>query len=194
MQFAKSKNMKTLRLSFLLFSTAVLLLLNTQCKKSHSSPPLTELQKLPALTQNGRNTFGCLINGKAFMPGGGGIFTNVLSARYDPTQGGIFSITAKYYFADNSRQFINLGAFGVNAPGTYNLQLHSPYAISYVLSNNSGSCDFNTWYDTPISGTLVITRFDTNPGIVSGTFSFKATTAACGTIEGTDGRFDVSCR
>ena len=183
--------MKTLKLIFLLFGSA-LLLLCSQCKKNDHSPPLTELQKLPAITQAGRNTFGCLINGKAFKPGGGGILTNVLSARYDPTQGGLFSINAKYYFADNSRQFINLGTIGVNAPGTYILQLHSPYVISYAHSTSY--CDFNTWNDTPISGTLIITRFDTNPGIISGTFSFKAATAACGTIEGADGRFDVTCR
>ena len=176
--------MKTLRLSFLLFSTAILLLLNTQCKKNHE-PPLTELQKLPPITQTGRQTFGCLINGKAFIPGGGGLLTNVLRVSYDATSGGIFSITAKYYFADNSSQIIHVGTIGVNAPGTYDLQLHSPYVISYVHN----SCDFNTWYDTPISGTLNITRFDN--GLVSGTFSFKVATAVCGTIEATDGRFDV---
>lgn len=183
--------MKTLQLIFLLFGSA-LLLLSSQCKKSDKSPPLTELQKLPAITQGGRNTFGCLINGKAFVPGGGGIFANTFSVIYDPTfQGGYFAITARHYF-DNTNQTVNLGADSTNTVGTYNLQLHSRYGIFYV--DGRTSCDFNTWYDPPISGTLIITRFDTNPGIISGTFSFKAATAACGTIEGTDGRFDVTCR
>ena len=83
------------------------------------------------------------------MPGGGGLLTNVLRVRYDPYQGGVFSINAKYYFADNSSQFVNLGAIGVNTPGTYNLALHSPYSIFYV-HNSTRSCDFNTWYDQPI--------------------------------------------
>ena len=180
--------MKTLQLSLLLFGSA-LLLLSSQCKKSDSSPPLTELQKLPAITQGGLNTFGCLINGKAFVPGGGGILANTLSVYYDPTfQGGKFAITAKYYF-DNTNQTVNLGADTINSVGTYNLQLHGRYGIFYV--DGRTSCDFSTLYDPPISGTLTITRFDTITRIISGTFSFKVATSRCGTIDGTDGRFDV---
>ncbi len=41
-----------------------------QCKKHHP-PPKTELEKLPPITQTGANTFGCLLNGVAFTPGGG---------------------------------------------------------------------------------------------------------------------------
>ena len=184
--------MKTLRLCLLLFGSG-LLLLSSQCKKGDSSPPLTELQKLPPITQGGLNTFGCLINGTAFKPGGGALLTNVFSVYYDPTfQGGVLAITAKYYFDGSGTkiQIVNLGADTINTVGTYNLQLHSRYGVFYVDSRTN--CDFNTLYDTPISGTLTITRFDTITRIISGTFSFKVTKPTCGTIEGTDGRFDVT--
>ena len=181
--------MKTLQLILLLFGST-LLLLNSQCKKSGNTPPLTELQKLPAITQGGLNTFGCLINGKAFVPGGGGVLSNVFSVIYDPTfQGGYLAISAKYYFGATNRQSVDLGADTIHSVGTYNLQLRSRYGIYYVDTRTS--CSFYTLYDPPLSGTLIITRFDTITRIVSGTFSFKVTTAACGTIDGTDGRFDV---
>ena len=41
-----------------------------QCKKQHDTPK-TEIEKLPAITQEGKNTFGCLFNGVAYTPGGG---------------------------------------------------------------------------------------------------------------------------
>ena len=47
----------------LLFISLVLLLLSSSCKKDNIS-------KLPPPTQTGENTFGCLVNGKAFVPKG----------------------------------------------------------------------------------------------------------------------------
>ena len=46
------------------------------CKKSilanddDDNPPMTELEKLPAITMEGANTFGCLVNGEAWTPKG----------------------------------------------------------------------------------------------------------------------------
>ncbi len=185
----KSKQMKQLRLCLLLFGSG-LLLLSSQCKKSDSSPPLTELQKLPPITQGGLNTFGCLINGNAFVPGGGGILDNTLYVSYDPTfQGGKLGIRARYYFAGSNIQIISLGGDSINNVGTYNLQLHSKYSVFYV--DDRTSCNFDTFYDTPISGVLTISRFDIITRIISGTFSFKVSRPSCGTIDCTDGRFDV---
>ena len=38
---------------------------------------------------------------------------------------------------------------------------------------------------------LSISKFDVINRIVAGTFTFKVSTISCGTIEATDGRFDV---
>lgn len=40
------------------------------CKKTDSNSLDAELAKLPPITQTGANTFGCLVNGKAFIPSG----------------------------------------------------------------------------------------------------------------------------
>ena len=40
----------------------------TCCKKTDSLD--AELAKLPPITQTGANTFGCLVNGKAYIPSG----------------------------------------------------------------------------------------------------------------------------
>lgn len=181
--------MKTLQLIFLLFGSA-LLLLSSQCKKSDKSPPLTELQKLPAITQGGLNTFGCLINGKAFVPGGGGILSNTLSVQYDPTfQGGKLSIGVTNYMNASNSIFVEIGGDSIHLAGTYTLSLHSKYTVGY--DNTQLNCNFFTYYDTPISGTLIINRFDTITHVISGTFNFKVSTSSCGIIDCTDGRFDV---
>src|SRR5947209_256007 len=62
-----------------LFLTLILLvLLNSSCKK--------EVDKLPPAIQTGANTFGCLIDGKAWVPtGSGGLFVSIY-----PTSGGFF--------------------------------------------------------------------------------------------------------
>lgn len=49
-----------------LFFSFMSLLTASGCKKNK----LSELDKLPPATQTGANTFGCLVNGKAYLPGG----------------------------------------------------------------------------------------------------------------------------
>ena len=53
----------------LLFLTLLLCgLLYTACRKPNPDPPITEEEKLPPATQEGKNTFGCLVDGKAWVP------------------------------------------------------------------------------------------------------------------------------
>ena len=44
-----------------------LIILSSSCKK-HVIQPVDQLSLLPPATQTGANTFGCLINGEAFVP------------------------------------------------------------------------------------------------------------------------------
>ena len=182
--------MKTLRLCLLLFGSG-LLLLSSQCKKHHDDPPLTELQKLPPITQGGLNTFGCLINGTAFIPGGGGILSSTLSVQYDPTfQGGVLRIKAINYEGTNTVR-LDLAADSIRTVGTYPLLLHTKYGISYF--NTLTGCFAQTLTPpNPISGSLNITRLDTIARVYSGIFEFKVPATGCtDTITGTNGRFDL---
>ncbi|MBS1557911.1 MAG: hypothetical protein JST69_04210 [Bacteroidetes bacterium] len=45
----------------------MLLLASCDLFKKNDPKPLTELEKLPPATQTGKNTFGCLVNGKAVI-------------------------------------------------------------------------------------------------------------------------------
>jgi len=54
------KNILLLTISFFLLSSS--------CKKNKPTNPVDQL---PPETQTGANTFGCLINGEVFKPGGG---------------------------------------------------------------------------------------------------------------------------
>ena len=50
----------------------LLLALSSLCTSCKKDAPQDELSKLPPATQTGANTFGCLVNGKAFVPIGYG--------------------------------------------------------------------------------------------------------------------------
>jgi hypothetical protein len=54
----------------------------TQCSKCKDDP--IPVNQLPPATQTGAGTFGCLVNGQAWMPKGNDGFSNY-SVAYDPT-------------------------------------------------------------------------------------------------------------
>ncbi len=89
-----------------------------QCKKNHP-PPKTELEKLPPITQTGANTFGCLLNGVAWIPKDNyGQATFKLDA--DPTfQDGVFGVTAIRYYASGKFQSISIGSDSCQSSGVY---------------------------------------------------------------------------
>lgn len=67
------------------------------CKLQKNKPTKTELEKLPPITQIGANTFGCLINGKAWIPENENLWltTHPLRFYFENYRGGQFSIRAK---------------------------------------------------------------------------------------------------
>ena len=108
---------------------------------------------------------------------------------YDPTfQGGSLSIRAKRIINNNQVISVTLNGDSINTIGNYPLFLRSKFSIAYSDQIN---CSFVTYYDTPTSGYFNIAKFDNINKIISGTFSFKISTSACGIINAKDGRFDV---
>ena len=156
--------------------------------------PKTELEKLPAITQTGANTFGCLVDGVAWLPNGskpqnGG---SNIQVYVDPTfQGGRFSITGHQY--NNFQSKLSFGASSCTSAGYYDISL-SVNGIDYNrFLNNVSTCEFSS-FDTGSyrRGNFNITRYDLTNGIFSGTFEFTIKSQACGdTIRITNGRFDV---
>ena len=69
----------------------LLLLITTftlSCCNKDDDTPIAEIEKLPPATQTGANTFGCLLDEKAFLPGN---FPNATNCFYQFVNG-------EYYF------------------------------------------------------------------------------------------------
>lgn len=164
--------------TIVLITTSLLLL--ASCSKN----------KLPRPTESGKNTFGCKIDGKVFLP-----------SEDEPT----FSGPSRPLIVSNS--FINgfiirarklgsstvahenvlIGLPYLKNTGTYFLTTYGygEYKIDYA-----GGPTYRT--NNTYTGEVNITRCDTVNQIYSGTFSFKAVDENTGKVVNvTDGRFDV---
>jgi hypothetical protein len=173
-----------------------LIILSSSCKK-HVIQPINQLSLLPAATQTGANTFGCLVNGQAFVPKNRSLLQGpIMQCNYIYTLGG-------YYFdvsGGNSNsngtpvsiliqtdsltikdgQTLPLTGYAIagEASGTYITSASSVSPLSYFHTNSNAS------------GQLNITHMDTIKQIVSGTFYFTAVNNG-DTVKITNGRFDM---
>jgi hypothetical protein len=170
--------MTTKLLSFLL------ILLLAQCDRCQEEvKPVAEIDKLPPITQSGKFTFGCLVNGKAFI------------AKHSGKMVAIYQ-----------QGLIQFGADNIIDKFTEQVYITIPDLIelykSYDLANPTGKARFiryspngnsNCYYDfsNTLSGHVIFTRFDQQKYIVSGTFDFTTVVPGCDTIRITDGRFDM---
>ena len=171
-----------------------LIILSSSCKK-HTVPPVSQLSLLPPATQTGANTFGCLVNGKAFIPGGSLSLTPHTQCNYIYTAGGYYlTVSGNYKGSDGTITGIVFGTdslavdpgqlflFNTNTPGNasafYNLAYAHGGITSYVTNSK-------------VSGQLIITKFDQSNQIISGNFYFNAVDFSGDTVKITDGRFDM---
>ncbi len=172
---------------FLLFTLTLAL----SCCNKDDYKPKTELEKLPQATQTGAQTFGCLIDGKAFVPPKFG--SNAPNAFYQFVGG---AYTLSIYGGTSggpNLKGINIGCLDMP------LIQQSTYELKEALTNNyfgrysiGGGITYSGTSTTELPGTLTITRFDPANFIISGTFSFKAKEIYTGeTVEITEGRFDM---
>jgi hypothetical protein len=159
--------------------------------------PVSELSKLPAITQTGANTFGCLINGVAFVPQNQSILQGPkLQCNYIFTDGG-------YYFTiltsnKNTNGLITqiqvvTDSLTISEGQTLTLKQLSPghASASYALITSNGDLNSYVTTNNTISGQLIITKLDPTNQIVSGTFFFTGINNVGDVIQITDGRFDM---
>jgi hypothetical protein len=171
-------------------------LLAASCKKSKPGKVLTELEKLPPITQTGVNTFGCLVDGIAWLPNGSKPQTGGpnIQVYVDPTfQGGAFYITGNKYqgpyqtVAFGSSKCVNGGSF--TSDSMFN-------SFDYKKTINGGtSIEFRTPENGVYrKGFFNISRYDLISGVFSGTFEvklYKMDGSFGDTLRITNGRFDV---
>lgn len=176
---------------FFLFAVLCFLLFtNINCKKDK-----LPIDQLPAATQIGKGTFGCLANGQALTPTIKFIYNSNFSYGYDPSYG--FSVDAANENNDNLRQVkIQLQIKNLTEGQTYMLNEYNVAGkggAEYNVYYNSGQ--HSDYYETNnlVNGTITITKLDSTKKIISGLFAFKAVNSSNGEIVNvTDGRFDLT--
>lgn len=196
--------------TFLLVIISLLFISIISCKKEQ--PVVDQLSLLPPITSNGANTFGCLIDGLAYLPKGSnsgctnpfatppielvfrdsGIaqidFNNASSTcSFSPENFLLRFHIANYKSLKNGDSYMwresNWGT-GSNFPFYQNYIVGSIYDDSLKIPYW-----FNSYYN---SGSTFINKIDTSNRIISGTFQGKLKMRD-GTREKniTNGRFDI---
>lgn len=156
------------------------------CKKSQVS----ELEKLPAITQTGANTFGCLVNGKAFMPSGYDGSKPNFKLVIDPMyQNGNFDLIV-YKLIGNKYESISFFSNNIKSSGVYYVNPSGNLYMDY--RNDLTNCKYLFSTINYSEGILKINRYDLVQGIFSGEFEgkFYDPNTSCDTIRITNGRFD----
>lgn len=158
-------------------------------KNPDPEPPQTEEDKLPPATQEGKMTFGCLVDGKAWIPKGSLLYPGIQPTYNEIT--GLWGIYAKKDLPVGLQSVLVSGeGLQILSSGTYNLTLNES-TYSDTTTTCSGSPSGLKKYKS-INGILEITRLDISMGIISGLFSFDAYSQECqDTVKITKGRFDI---
>ena len=182
--------MKNFKLLFIIIACANIF---AACKKDKTEP--TEISKLPAATQTGANTFGCLVNGKAWIAENGCRYfcDPPFKLIYQNIQGGRISLSATFQPSNFELESIGIYFDSSNYKSNFSFvdKIHS--GASYSNNNIvSPDCRFITSTDslTTIVCMVNISKYDLPNGIFSGTFEFTLTKPGCETTSVTEGRFD----
>ena len=172
--------------------TALLLLftmLSATCKKEKH-----DKETLPAATQTGKDTFGCLIDGKVFIPRKSGISDfSILNANYDYIDGEYrFSLHApRSKNGVRSSVYLKTKGLVLKEGEVYKLTStdlpKSANAVFAIFTPDFHEKRYQT--SSSLGGEMLITKFENH--IVSGTFWFDAISEDGAKIEVREGRFDI---
>ena len=197
--------MKKSDLFFLLFyGTVGWLLCLPSCKKIDLSLPqqpdkVNAWDTLPAITQEGKHTFGCLVDGRVAVPHGWSITGGILNGFFDESKGLGHGIMTADLTDTSGLEKLSI-SFGSSyfLPSQYatNADLNMPLSFSLVYYNRQG------FYspDTSALGKnnfFKITTIDTSKNFISGLFAFtlyRETNQGIDRTDSvviTDGRFDL---
>jgi hypothetical protein len=148
---------------------------------------------LPPARQEGKNTFGFLLNGQTWMPQGFNGTAN-LSLYYDQTfSGGVFNLAA-YRIINSStgiRQRITM--YGDSIQSLQKIILPNKNRFGLIFRNDVSNCDYDTDDSsvTVVGGYFDIKKLDKTNNIFSGEFEIKLKMNGCEDVQISQGRFDV---
>ncbi|WP_400191131.1 hypothetical protein [Hymenobacter sp. B81] len=174
------------------------LLLASGCEKVSLKP------KLPDATQEGKNTYGCLLNDKVWLPHSDHTLLPPLDADLT-TSGFTLKASDDHDDAPGWEEFNLALNTSTLAPGTYTLA--DGFTARYWSRDNdlNNIQEYTAGVNTGNYATLTITKVEPRTTtttvlgntvtsrftIISGTFAFSATSADGKTLTVKDGRFDV---
>ena len=160
----------------------------TSCDKDDDQSPV---DKLPPITQNGAQTFGCLINGEAFIPPK--IGRNSPRSFYQFVRGAYTFNFSGSTGGGSEMLTIIIGGIDISglSEGEFILteEESGNFYGEYLLG---GGLELSSATSTNNPGKLIITNFDAENFIISGLFSFTVDDNNGNIIEITEGRFDLN--
>ena len=165
-------------------TTLLLILILSSCSSDDKTKAISEIDKLPPATQNGKNTFGCLLDGKAFTPGNR---PNPLDCVYQDLNGTFYLSLQANRDIDNLLVLVGLStnSLMIEENKKYTLSSNVPATAygTYAVAGTFSTTDiFNI-------GELFITKLDAQ--VVSGTFWFDVVDNNGVLHEIREGRFDM---
>ena len=173
----------------ILIPLLIIALHSSSCEKQEPEPEPQE-PTLPPLTHEGKNTFGCKVNGEVWLPEiEPSWWESELGATYDELDGG-FDLVAKFDNAQGHREFINVYS-QFSTEGTYEMPDEGTDVVGF---DEDGSTECDYYYDLNNLGIITITHLDTSNNIVSGKFEMDLINPNCikdTMMSITEGRFDV---
>jgi hypothetical protein len=151
-----------------------------------------EPTELPPITQEGKNTFGCKVNGKVWIPNG---FSNGFSAPTPP----VYLYFKKRCDDRGNCQTYKTWIFKLSATKTGDNE-ETFFVVAYSMYLDGTTDDLSATFRNKDTGYGVdinqpnafkISRLDTAAAVIAGTFYFTGTDSKGNKITVTDGRFDV---
>ena len=171
---------------------------------------------LPAISSEGKDTFGCKINGETFLPKSKGGFsagyTTVLLARYAYYEDGYYGLKPGYSLNIRANNSLTNKSVGIMLTGsdkplmvgkTYPITLESEgfFSAEYFTSTLTESDEspniyihnsFQHFTTTEHNGEIIFHHIDEENQIISGKFYFDCIDRRNNvTAEITEGRFDL---
>ena len=164
------------------------------CKKHGPAGPT-----LPPLTHEGKNTFGCLVNGAVFLPKAaflGSPTSCYYQKLYEGSEGYVFVVSGRRNPANScelSSISIYVDSISLETGKIFALRARPPgkHRASYRAANVYTSRSSRYVTSDTLVGELTITFFDLDLGIVAGTFWFDGIDEFGNTVHVTEGRFDM---
>lgn len=171
---------------------------------------------LPAITSEGRNTFGCKVNGETFLPKSKGGFSlgprNLLSAKYAYYEYEYYGLEPGYHLSIRANNQLTNKSVGIRLTGSdtplivgeiYPIILKSEGTLSaeFSFSTKTKSAEnpniyiynsFQHYTTNEYSGEITFHHIDEDKQIISGEFYFDCIDMENNeTAEITEGRFDL---